>query len=226
MAARARAATAAPRRGVGSACDTHAPAGLTPIFGRLASANTPPREPPAPEEEISMHSPAVTPAQATTLADRQHPKVARRSLVAALLLAAASAPAAAAADLPTGTFKIQSAHGLCAQASSSYLETHGCSTGNLSQQFVYDLVTKQIRPVSALGKCAQSDVSVVELARCDNTTPRQKWGREGLAVGGDRIYPYDATNKGWNSLGDIEYVYLDASIGTPGVNYSWSFPLI
>jgi hypothetical protein len=72
-----------------------------------------------------------------------------------------------------------------------------CQTANLNQQFVYDLLTKQIRPVSRLGKWAgevydeEDDVSFdfmdTQLVACDNANPEQKGAARPQAAHGRQL---------------------------------------
>jgi len=157
--------------------------------------------------------------------------VVRRRLTALAAMVAAGGliggglgSAAQADDLPTGTFKLQSGHGFCARVDFDLLQSRSCITLALEEQFVYDLLTKQIRSVSGgLLTCVEEADPDVYVLPCDNSSASQKWGRR-VVTGGWVVYPYTATRKGLRADEFGGDVTLDPAPSS--ADAVWTFPLI
>lgn len=150
--------------------------------------------------------------------------------------AVVAAPTAHAADLPTGTFKLVNTAGGCGtyvvvSGIGAKLGRFDCGTLDLQQQFVYDLLTKQIRPVINTDKCLEAYGDSVSLSfqNCDNSVPGQKWERITAVTGINyNVRAYNSGDRVLSAAGvDFGSTFgMDVPVDRAAPVYTWTFPLV
>ncbi|QFZ23041.1 RICIN domain-containing protein [Saccharothrix syringae] len=159
------------------------------------------------------------------------------TLVLALAGTVAVAPTARADDLPTGTFKLLTSQGGCADV--EYVRSfwvairNNCATLDTGQQLVYDLLTKQIHALSNPGLCFESQAGLfgyaLAMRACDNALPGQKWERYVVAAGGVyAVKPYNTPSAVLSTAAvDLgQALGVDAPVNPLAPAYTWTFTLL